>query len=133
LRDDLADTVRTARGTEPRTCQVERLIHYSGVATVKGAFKQMYRCHRRSLNHMDREGASQELPRDVINAPNFTDFGGRGVRTRQCFLAAKRQIRDEDRAKDTWRPVATAGNGSGDHQIYRHFYCPPGISTTIEK
>src|ERR1700691_487203 len=33
LRDDSADTVGTARSAELRTCQLERLIHYSGVAT----------------------------------------------------------------------------------------------------
>src|SRR5580704_16568122 len=48
LSDDPADTVRTARNTELSTCQVERLIHYSGVAAVIGSLKLMYRCHSES-------------------------------------------------------------------------------------
>src|ERR1700733_1228835 len=49
LSDDPTDAVRTARSAELRTCQVERLIHYSGVAAVKGSSKLMYRCHSESL------------------------------------------------------------------------------------
>src|ERR1700691_2547823 len=49
LSDDPADAVRTAGGAELRTCQVERLIHYSGVAAIIGPSKLMYRCHSESL------------------------------------------------------------------------------------
>ena len=76
LSDDPPRTVRTPSSAEPSTCHVERLKHYSGVAAVRGAFKLMYRSHRRSLNHVRRTGISKELPRGVTNAANFTDFAG---------------------------------------------------------
>jgi hypothetical protein len=49
LSDHPADAVRTTRSAKLRTRQVERLIHYSSVAAVKGAFKSMYCCHSQSL------------------------------------------------------------------------------------
>jgi hypothetical protein len=75
LSDDPADAVRTALGAELRTCQVERLIHYSGVAAVIGPSKLMYRCH--SNPSCGREGAQKELLGGVINAVKFTDFEDR--------------------------------------------------------
>jgi hypothetical protein len=113
LRDDLTDTVRTARSAEPSTCQVERLIHYPGVAVVKGVFKLMYRCHRRSLNHVVREGASKELPRGMINAPNFMDFPAKGVLSLSVFLRAYLPVFAARESPTAASPRSTADISSG--------------------